>query len=116
MVGCPGFYTMSRIFFEKEMVTLFLFDRHNPDADTLNTNKQKRKFAIDKKYFINFHLKITLIKINRIQLHSRSYSSSKFDKKWLAIAENIDAAKHQLDFDLKDDRRGKMSEIIKGTL
>ena len=47
----------------------------------------------------------TLIKINRIQLHSRSYSSSKFVKKWLVAAENIDAAKQQLDFGLEDDRR-----------
>ena len=58
----------------------------------------------------------TLIKINRIQVPSRSYSSSKFVKKWLAIAENIDAAKQQLDFGLEDDRRGKMSEINYRTL
>ena len=48
----------------------------------------------------------TLIKIDRIQVPSRSHSSSKFVKKWLVVAENIDAAKQQLDFGLEDDRRG----------
>ena len=82
------------------MVTLILFDRHNPDADTLNTNKQN-------------HIVSKFIVFNFTRDHTVARNSS---RNGLPSPETSMPHKHQLDFDLKDDRRGKMSEINYRTL
>ena len=60
----------------------------------------------------------TLIKINRIQVPSRSHSSSKFVMKWLVVAEKIDRCRQSNSWILvsRTIAEGKMSEINYRTL
>ena len=60
----------------------------------------------------------TLIKIDRIQVPSRSHSSSKFVMKWLVVAEKIDRCRQSNSWILvsRTIAEGKMSEINYRTL